>query len=368
MDASERVGRGGWRARWARRVAGGLVVGAGLGALLLWGVDAALSRELRAHHRQVRQVAAAVAPSPAAAAQPDWESAGLPPPVLRYLRYAMPGGPQPPVVVELEMAGQFRRPRSQSFSATTARQTASSGVPALMFDATTGIGPGLWARAWDAWIDGRMEMQARVLSVWTVVDERSSPALDQVSLRRWLLESPLWPQALQPGGIVHWEAVGPDRARAVARWRGLEARLLARFAPDGALLSFEAEEDGDLDTPWHGSGEHVARGDYRWVDGVRLPMAFRISRQAAGQRYPFWDGRVTQIQIRRQPARAGVGQSAAVDGQAALNPAPDAADLQRMCGASLVSSGSRPRANPICVCSKAGSLAKAVASGSPLAA
>ena len=39
--------------------------------------------------------------------------------------------------------------------------------------------------------DGRMEMKARILGLVTVVDETGSPELDRISLRRWLLESPL---------------------------------------------------------------------------------------------------------------------------------------------------------------------------------
>lgn len=227
--------------------------------------------------------------------------AALPAPVQAYFRAVFPDGPPPPVAaVALEMAGDFRRPLTEGFAPTTAGQTIATGTPALVFAATTPVLSGLvWARAYDAFADGRMEMKARILSTITVVDEAGSPALDRMSLRRWLLESPLYPMALLPGGPVQWQAIDAARARAVVTAMGQTASLVATFRADGLLDRFDAEEDGDLSTPYHGSGEHVSRSDYRQVDGVMVPMAFSIARAAAGRILPFWTGRVTRITFLR---------------------------------------------------------------------
>ena len=73
--------------------------------------------------------------------------------------------------------------------------------------------------------------------------------------------------------------------------------MVATFDERGALIRFQAEQDGDLTTPYHGSGEHVTRGDYRLVEGVRIPMTFEVSRMADGMLYPFWTGRLTDIDL-----------------------------------------------------------------------
>lgn len=250
-----------------------------------------MEREIAGLHQRVAS-AAARENTPAAA---QWQN--LPPPVKRYLDFTFPTGPTGHTLVDMRMQGEFRRPRSRDFSPMTAHQSAASAIPALAFDATTAMMAGTWARAYDVFVDGRMEMKARVLSALTVVDEHSSPVLDRISLRRWLMESPMYPQALLPGGIVTWEAVDEHSARAVARYRDIEARLIARFGENGELLSFEAEEDGDLYTPYHGSGEYSARRDYRLVDGVRIPMSFTFSRRGGGKTYPFWEGRITRIEF-----------------------------------------------------------------------
>ena len=46
--------------------------------------------------------------------------------------------------------------------------------------------------------------------------------------------------------------------------------------------------------------EHVTRGDYQLVDGVRVPMSFEIARAAGGERFPFWFGRITSIRFESQ--------------------------------------------------------------------
>jgi hypothetical protein len=220
---------------------------------------------------------------------------GLPEPVQRYFRFTFKGPAPAYRAVRLTAAGDFRRPRTQDFNATTARQVIAAGVPALMFSATTPVMPGVWARAYDFYADGQMEMKAKIVSTLTVVDERGSAQLNQISLRRWLLESALYPAALLPGGPVSWEAIDERSARAVVNWQGLRATMVAHFAPDGSMTAMSAEADGDLSTPYHGSGEHVARADYRLIGYQMIPMEFTISRRAGGKLHPFWKGSVEDI-------------------------------------------------------------------------
>lgn len=258
------------------------------------GVSAILTeREIAAHAAAIRDIAGG---HPSAAADAA-ALATLPPPVRRYLAFAVPDPQARFHTVTLTAEGDFRRPLTEGFAPTTAAQTIAVGTPALMFDATTPIGPLLWARAYDFFADGRMEMRARIASALTVVNESATEALNRTSLRRWLLESPLYPMALLPGGPVRWEAIDDSRARAIVSGFGLEAAMVATFRPDGSLASFDAEQDGDLTTPYHGSGEHAARSDYRPVAGMMIPHAFEIARAAGGAIHPFWTGRITTIRF-----------------------------------------------------------------------
>ncbi len=245
--------------------------------------------------RQFQDQVEAIAQGARAPAATQDAISSLPDPVQRYFAFAFPNGISQARLVRLSSEGQFRRPQTESFNFTTSEQVIATNTPALMFSATTPIIPGVWARAYDFFADGEMEMKAKVLSTMTVVDERETPELNVISLRRWLLESALYPHALLPGGPVTWEAIDGQTARAIVGADGLQSAMIVHFGATGEITHMVAEEDGDLSTPYHGSGEHVSRTDYRDIGGVMVPHAFVISRMAGGEIYPFFDGQLTSI-------------------------------------------------------------------------
>ncbi|KEY59790.1 DUF6544 family protein [Serratia sp. DD3] len=257
------------------------------------GVNAILTeREIATFAKQVRDSA----DSRAVTIKTDSpEFMSLPEPVQRYFKFVFRGSPQPLRYVELTMEGDFRRPLTTQFTPMEATQTIAIHSPSLLFTGTTPIFLGVWAKAYDAFYDGEMTMKAKIMSTFTVVSEHESPELNRISLRRWLLESPLYPQALLPGGVVRWEAINANQARAIVSAQGISASLVATFREDGSLERFNAEQDGDLTTPYHGSGEQVVRTDYRLVNDMMIPFGFVISRVAGGKDYPFWQGKITDI-------------------------------------------------------------------------
>lgn len=271
----------------------GIVVLALVAGLVGWVVLASngTERDIAAFRDRVAALGAA-APAPAHDAAAVSE---LPEPVQRYFAFAFRGPVPRHSIVRLEAEGDFRRPLTETFAPTTAEQVIAIGEPALMFSATTPVMPGIWARAYDFFAEGEMEMEAKIVSAITVVDEKETPELNRISLRRWLLESALYPQALLPGGPVRWEPVDDDSARAVVEAEGLRAALIAHFDAEGRMTHMTAEEDGDLTTPYHGSGEHVTRRDYKAFGNQMIPTRFVISRAAGGEIHPFWDGRITGI-------------------------------------------------------------------------
>ncbi len=274
--------------------------GIGLGAMLLLLVVTVgfFSRQTEADISALREDVAAIGEATPSLIYDASELDDLPEPVQRYFEYTFVGSPERYSYVELTQSGDFRRPLTDGFNLTTAEQTVAVGTPALMFSARTEMIPCLlWATAYDHYAEGEMEMKAKVLSTLTVVNESETPALNQTSLQRWLLESPMYPASLLPGGPVRWEAINDSQARAVLEADGLEASLVATFRADGSLESFMAEADGDLTTPYHGSGEHVARDDYREVGGMMIPHRFTISRAAGGELFPFWTGELDTIEF-----------------------------------------------------------------------
>ena len=83
----------------------------------------------------------------------------VPPPVARYLRFALPGGSRPALrLARATQTGDFRfriatglRP-DEGWKRVTAEQTwnASASTPGYCWAATVKLAPGLWVRGWDA--------------------------------------------------------------------------------------------------------------------------------------------------------------------------------------------------------------------------
>lgn len=249
------------------------------------------NKEIRGYSEAIRQHAFADSVFTASEAS----MASLPAPVRKYLAFALPNNHPGFKLATISFDGKFRRPLTTDFDPTSATQLAAVNSPAMLFVATDNMDFGLWAKAYDFYANGKMRMRARILSAITVVDEKETAALNRTSLRRWLLESPLYPHALLPGGPVRWEHIDDTHARAIVSGFGLESSLIATFNADGSLASFDAEEEGNLLTPYHGSGERATRSDYRSVQGVMIPHAYEISRVANGKIDPFWAGEVREI-------------------------------------------------------------------------
>ena len=277
-------------ARWAAATAGVLLLGSF--SAVVWGA-VSTERDIQAFRDQVQEIA--LEHGRTLPQQSDLQT--LPEPVQRYFEFVFPEGIQMATHIYVEAEGQFRRPLTETFSQTTSEQMIAVGTPALMFSATTPVIPGVQARAYDFFAEGEMEMKAKIASLLTVVDERETPELNVISLRRWLLESALFPMALLPGGPVTWEPIDEARARATVEAEGLRATMVAYFDEDGRMTQMVAEEDGDLTTPYHGSGEHVTREDYRLVNGVMIPHSFVISRAREGEVFPFFDAAVTRYEL-----------------------------------------------------------------------
>ncbi|MGF1476897.1 MAG: DUF6544 family protein [Geminicoccaceae bacterium] len=277
----------------------GIATSALLIGLAGWAVlsSTATERDISAFQGRIVELGATALPP----AYDEAEIGDLPEPVQRYFAFTFRGPVPAHSVVRLHAEGEFRRPLTETFRPMTAEQVIAIGEPALMFSGTTSVLPGVWARAYDFFAEGEMEMKAKILSTLTVVDEKETSELNRISLRRWLLESALFPQALLPGGPVAWEAVDENSARVVVEADGLRASMVAHFDADGRMTRMTAEQDGDLTTPYHGSGEHVTRDDYQRVANQMIPMRFTVSRAAGGAIHPFFSGHVTDIAFELVP-------------------------------------------------------------------
>ena len=205
--------------------------------------------------------------SRASAAVADADLASLPPPVARYLRYALPRGSRLLTRVRLRQVGVFRfriqtgLRAGEGWKKVAAVQHAAAlplRPPGYVWAATVWLAPGLWVRGWDAYAGGRGHMFWRVLSALPLISS-AAPEIDQSALLRYLTEAVYYPTALLPSPGLSWTPVGEHAARATLTAGPGSPTVAAvfHFGPGGEALCAKTEdrarplEDGSVVSDAH---------------------------------------------------------------------------------------------------------------------
>jgi hypothetical protein len=223
----------------------------------------------------------------------------LPDPVRRYLRQAG---------VERRTALRSVRVRHQG-SMTLApgakpvpvrgRQYFAADPPGFVWWGRVRVAPGVWIDARDKVIDGQGGMKVVLESTKTLQDV-TGPTLDQGALTRLLGELVWMPTALVDDRYVTWEAIDESRARARLRVNGTQVMAVFHFGPDGLPLRFTADRYRDL-----GNGQSALTpfvgtlGDWREVDGLRVPFAVEASWILDGKPFTFARFQVDAVELDR---------------------------------------------------------------------
>ncbi|MBC7334696.1 MAG: hypothetical protein H5U01_00265, partial [Clostridia bacterium] len=130
---------------------------------------------------------------------------GLPAPVQRYLRRAIPEGQPYVTAVRLHQRGAFRLgDRTSPWKPFTVQQVFTTYPPGFAWDATIEMASLLPVRVVDMYKSGKGAFWAKVLSTLIVANARDTSELDQGELMRYLGEAVWFPTALLSGHGVSW--------------------------------------------------------------------------------------------------------------------------------------------------------------------
>jgi hypothetical protein len=226
----------------------------------------------------------------------EWASVdALPPPVARYLRFALVEGQARVAKARLTSQGEFLRSEATgAWIPFKADQLFTAARPGFVWDARMRLAPGIAIRVVDAYVGGSGTMKAAVAGIVSVVDAPDTRLLATGELMRWLAETPWLPTALLPGGCVAWTPLDDDSARATVEDGGLEVSADFRFGPEGEVSEvFVAERPREVDgayvpTPW--SGRFWA---YEERGGMRVPGEGVVQWHLPHGESPYWRGRIT---------------------------------------------------------------------------
>jgi len=226
------------------------------------------------------------------------ELEGLPAPVVRYFRLVLKDG-QPLVrSAKLIQAGEFRRGEADAaWQPFESKQSFSAGTPGFVWDAAIRVAPLLDVRVRDGYVDGQGSMQAKLMGLVTVVDERGKPELNSGALQRYLAEAVWFPTALLAGRGVTWSAIDDQTALATLTDSGTKVSLQFQFDAAGEITGVFTpgryrEVNGRYQlTPWAGFF-----GRYEERMGMRIPVEAYVEWQHAGEKLPYWRGRIVEVE------------------------------------------------------------------------
>lgn len=281
-----------------------LLVPVVLGILGVAGAYFARARARRAQALRHRLLATAV-PTARRAAMSSDAIAGLPVPVARYLRLALPDGPAP-IGVELVQQGRLRTdPRSPNWMPFDATHLACIDRPGFVWNARARLAGGLFARVLDWFEAGHAGGEVQLQSVLRVARAAADPALDSGSLHRYLAEAVWYPWALLPGESLRWTPIDERRALATLSAGALSVSLEFRFGDDGEVTGIHAPDRwGRFDGRYEQRGWEGSFSDYEREDGILTPRRAQVGWYDDGDLETVWKGRITALRW----VRAGSAQ------------------------------------------------------------
>lgn len=199
--------------------------------------------------------------------------------------------------VRLRQAGEFlARPEARDgwrpFEATQHFATQPAG---FVWNARTGMAPGMPVLVRDACVNGAGSMFGAVLGLLSVVRMENTPEIGMAALMRYLAEASWFPTALLPSAGVGWTAKDDTTATAALTVGGTTATLDFHFRPDGLIervfaLRPRAVGDRSVLTPWQG----------RWTEwaernGMLIPVAGEVEWLLPEGPQPYWRGHITEM-------------------------------------------------------------------------
>ena len=240
--------------------------------------------------RQLTQIALATVP------RID-RGADVPPPVARYLQFALGAARPPPRLVRIAQEGALRTDISSNrWLEFHAEHTTAPLAQAFVWNAKVKVAPLIHLRVIDALIDGIGQGRVQLMSAIEVHRAIGYMAVNYGSLHRYLAEAVWYPWALMPSERLAWTHIDQDRALATLTVNRLSVSLEFRFGKSGEVTGVYTPARWGrfgkryLLLPWEGEFR-----EYRQFDGFMLPSEGAVGWHRDGQLQWVWSARVDAV-------------------------------------------------------------------------
>lgn len=224
--------------------------------------------------------------------------AGLPAPVQRYFRYALPENQKTILYAKMKIDSEYKSPAFGNFGVFNAEEYLMAIRPGLVFNAVMWPVPLVWMDVRDKYYNSHAAMQVNLFSGFNMLNELQIPELDMTTLIRWAGEAVLAPTALLPSQFVQWKPVDANSAIAVITDGDKTGQILFHFNERGQITSYTSNDRFDrIGNVYHPSGSITYRDQYADFDQIKIPTEFRISKIQNGVQEEYFRGKVIAVEF-----------------------------------------------------------------------
>jgi hypothetical protein len=200
----------------------------------------------------------------------DTSIASLPEPVKKWIISSGAMNIKPIQFVQLKQKGELKTSPGGKWMPFTATQYFNAIDPAFIWSADVQFMPMIHMYGRDKLIEGKGQMQIKLLSLIDVVKEGDNEKMNTGTMIRYLAETIWFPTAaISP--FIRWEEIDSTSARAVMNHKGTTASAIFYFQANGDVKRIEADR-------YFGGGEDAKKE--KWVvdvTGVKVMNGVRIA-------------------------------------------------------------------------------------------
>jgi len=221
---------------------------------------------------------------------------GLPAPVQRYLKNAIPEG-QPHInFVELKQIGSFRMNEdSEKWQPLKATQHFTTNPPGFVWDAKIKMAPLITARVLDMYKQATGILKAKLFNTFTVVDASGAKELDTGELIRYLAETVWFPTALLPSQSLKWEAIDNNTAIAMLKDGDNEVSVKFYFNNEDKIIKSISQRYRLVNGMYQITSWTGYYSDYQRRNGILIPLEGKVEWNLLQGNFEYWKGRIVDI-------------------------------------------------------------------------
>ena len=208
---------------------------------------------------------------------------GLPKPLQGYFRYALEDGQSCLSQLRLKHTGRFKTGVEKDWVDIKGEQYFTAQPPGFVW-----LGKTKAFKARDSYVTNNGNLSVYLFGSLRIVNSKGR-TVDQAELLRWLGESVWMPTNLLPNEHISWSGIDENTAKITFDWNGHSVYYIVHFNEKNQVIKIETErymEENRLEK-WEGR-----LGDYRQVNGIRVPGSIEASWLLKEGKHTYADFRV----------------------------------------------------------------------------